>query len=132
MVQDMVTPTGIVVATLMLVMGCSMLFSTRNWLKLLDDYTEHPQRMLMPGLAMTVFGLVVVFNHNVWAGGWVVLVTVAGWLVLVKGLAFLFGPRLIEHHRILSPTVIKASMRAGGVSLILISIMLLLVLTGRA
>ena len=132
MVQDTVTPIGIVVATLMLVMGCSMLFSTRNWLKLLDDYTGHPQRMLMPGLAMTVFGLIVVFNHNIWERGWLVVITVAGWLVLIKGLAFLFGPKLIELHRVFSPGIIKVSMRTGGTGLILISIMLLLVLTGRA
>jgi hypothetical protein len=123
---------GFVVAVLMLVMGFSMLLSTSNWLRLLDNYSEQPQRMLMPGLAMTVFGLVVVFNHNVWTGGWPVVITVAGWLVMLKGLAFLFGPNLVRLHRVFPPGFIKIAIQAGGAGLLVISFMLLLVLSGRA
>lgn len=125
-------PVAIVTSALLLVLGCSMLFATRNWLALMAEYSEHPQRLLIPGLATVVFGLIVVFNHNVWSGGWVVVVSVAGWLILVKGLTFLFSPEVVRIHGRFSAPVIKLAMRVAGVVLILVSIMLLLTLTGRA
>ena len=71
-------PFAILTSALMLVLGCSMLFATRAWLALMNEYAEHPHRLLIPGLATVVFGLAVVFNHNLWDGGWVIAVTVAG------------------------------------------------------
>lgn len=125
-------PVAIITSALLLVLGCSMLFATRAWLALLDEYDENPHRMLIPGLATAVFGLIVVFNHNIWVRGWLVVVTVAGWLFLVKGLTFLLGPRIVQIHARFPRPVVKMAMRVGGVVLILLSLMLLLTLTGRA
>lgn len=124
-------PIAILTSALLLILGCSMLFATRAWLALIDEYAENPHRLLIPGLAVTVFGLVVVFNHNIWTGGWVVIVTVAGWLIVVKGLTFLLSPGMVQVQSKFPQTVVKMSMRAGGVILILLSLMLLLTLTGR-
>ena len=125
-------PVAIVTAALLLVLGSSLLFATRAWLALIAEYSRHPHRLLIPGLAAVVFGLVVVFNHNIWMRDWEVTVTIAGWLILVKGLTFLFSPDVVTIHEKFSPAVTKMTMRVGGVVLILLSIMLLLTLTGRA
>lgn len=131
MQHEATLPVAIVTSTLLLVLGCSMLFATRGWLKLIQEYSEHPYRLLLPGLATVVFGLIVVFNHNIWTGGWVVVVTVAGWLILIKGLVFLFSPRIVRIHELFPQAMLKMAMRVGGVVLILLSIMLLLTLTGQ-
>jgi hypothetical protein len=123
---------GLITSALLLIMGCSVLFATRNWLALIEEYSEHPYRLLVPGLATVVFGLIVVFNHNIWTGGWVVAVSVAGWLILIKGLSFLFSPGIVKLHEKFPRSMVKMAMRVGGVILILLSIMLLLTLTGRA
>lgn len=132
MEYEVTLPVAIVTSALLLVLGCSMLFTTRNWLVLMAEYSERPHRLLIPGLATVVFGLIVVFNHSLWSGGWVVVVSVAGWLILIKGLTFMFSPEVVRIHARFSPAVIKMAMRVGGVVLILLSIMLLLTLTGRA
>lgn len=132
MEHEATLPVAIVTSALLLVLGCSMLFATRNWLSLMAEYSEHPHRLLIPGLATVVFGLIVVFNHNLWTGGWVVAVSVAGWLILLKGLTFLFSPEAVRIQGRFPHSVIKMSMRVGGVILILLAIMLLLTLTGRA
>lgn len=45
------------------------------------------------GLILVAAGLAVVLSHNVWSGGPLpVIVTVVGWLTLIKGLLFLFLP----------------------------------------
>jgi hypothetical protein len=74
----------------------------------------------------------VVFNHNLWEGGWLIAVSVAGWLILIKGLTFLLSPDVVLIHRRFSQNTVKMAMRFGGAVLILLSIMLLLTLTGRA
>lgn len=49
-----------------------------------------PLMMFVFGLLALVAGLAMVLAHNIWSGGVLpVVVTILGWLVLVKGLLFL-------------------------------------------
>jgi vacuolar-type H+-ATPase subunit I/STV1 len=49
--------------------------------------------MLLIGVITLAAGLAMVLAHNIWSGGAVpVLVTLVGWITLVKGLLFLFLP----------------------------------------
>jgi hypothetical protein len=51
----------------------------------------------MSGILLFVAGLAIVRAHNVWAGGWPVLVTVLGWFALLSGLArMLFLTQIAE------------------------------------
>lgn len=132
MEYDTTLPIAIITSALLLVLGWSMLFATRPWLDLIEEYSRNPHRMLIPGLGMVVYGLVVIFNHSIWTGGWVVVVTVAGWLIFLKGLTFLLSPGIVKIQEHFPRSVVKVTARAGGVVLILLSLMLLLTLTGRA
>ncbi|MFZ0395411.1 MAG: hypothetical protein WBX09_04855 [Terracidiphilus sp.] len=50
-----------------------------------------PSLMFVLGLLALVAGLAMVLAHNIWSGGVLpVVVTIAGWLALLKGLLFLF------------------------------------------
>ena len=50
-----------------------------------------PAMMFMLGLLTLAAGLAMVLAHNIWSGGALpVVVTILGWLTLVKGVAFLF------------------------------------------
>jgi hypothetical protein len=45
------------------------------------------------GLVVVAVGVAMILRHNVWSGGALpVIVTVIGWLILIKGLLFLFLP----------------------------------------
>jgi hypothetical protein len=45
------------------------------------------------GLTIVAAGLAMILSHNVWSGGAVpVIVTVIGWLALIKGMVFLLLP----------------------------------------
>jgi hypothetical protein len=45
------------------------------------------------GLVVVAAGLAIVLTHNIWSGGVLtVIVTIIGWLTLIKGLVFLFVP----------------------------------------
>jgi hypothetical protein len=43
-------------------------------------------------MLLLVAGLAIVRVHNVWSGGWRVVVTVLGWLAVISGLLRMFLP----------------------------------------
>ncbi|HXX36742.1 MAG TPA: hypothetical protein VEP50_01120 [bacterium] len=53
--------------------------------------------MFVVGVITLAAGLAMVLAHNIWSGGaLVVIVTLIGWVTLIKGLLFLFLPPDIE------------------------------------
>jgi hypothetical protein len=51
----------------------------------------------LSGILLFVAGVAIVRAHNIWTGGWPVLVTVLGWLAILSGLVrMLFPIRLAE------------------------------------
>jgi hypothetical protein len=49
--------------------------------------------MLFLGIVVVIAGLAMVLTHNIWSGGTLtVLVTLAGWIALIKGALFLIVP----------------------------------------
>ena len=53
--------------------------------------------MLILGVITLAAGLAMVLPHNIWSGGVLaVIVTLVGWLALIKGLFFLFLPPEME------------------------------------
>ena len=52
--------------------------------------------MLIPSLAALIAGLAMVLSHNVWSGGALpVVVTLFGWVILLRGLLLLILPHEI-------------------------------------
>jgi hypothetical protein len=59
--------------------------------------------MFIVGILTLAGGLAMVLAHNVWSGGVsAVIVTLVGWLTLIKGLLFLFLPPEVEAEFFLS------------------------------
>jgi hypothetical protein len=58
---------------------------------------QNPSMMLIVGIITLAAGLAVVLAHNIWSGGaLVVVVTIVGWITLIKSLLFLFLPPEME------------------------------------
>jgi len=65
--------------------------------KIIDDYVDNRPLVFLISLIVTVAGLALVLSHNVWETSWVVIITLIGWLVLIKGVAMLLLPhKLLE------------------------------------
>jgi vacuolar-type H+-ATPase subunit I/STV1 len=58
---------------------------------------QNPSMMLIVGIITLAAGLAVVLAHNIWSGGALaVVVTLVGWITLIKSLFFLFVPPAME------------------------------------
>ena len=61
-------------------------------IKVLLGYIGTELGMMLCGVFSVVLGVVQVLSHNIWVKNWQVLVTILGWVLLVKGLFQLFMP----------------------------------------
>jgi vacuolar-type H+-ATPase subunit I/STV1 len=62
-----------------------------------------PAVMLLTGIIGVAVGLAMILAHNIWKGGALsVMVTIVGWLSLIKGLMMLLLPPGVEAEIILS------------------------------
>jgi len=58
---------------------------------MIKDIIKDKGLMMFGGALALIMGLLVVLTHNIWSADWIGLVTLLGWVVLVKGaVMFLF------------------------------------------
>jgi hypothetical protein len=72
--------------------AASMLLNSGSLPALIEQASHDPALILVSGVITFVAGLAIVRAHNVWTGGWNVVVTVLGWLFAVGGLARILFP----------------------------------------
>jgi hypothetical protein len=59
---------------------------------LAEQFARDPALIFVSGVLVFVAGIAIVSVHNIWAGGWPVLVTVLGWLAVLGGLVRMLFP----------------------------------------
>ena len=81
-----------VIGFYILFMSLSMLLQQQRFKKIMTDILGHQASLFICGTLNILFGLVILVPHNMWVAGWPVLITMIGWLTLLKGAATLFFP----------------------------------------
>ena len=72
-----------------------MVLNFGSFPELAEQVARDPGLIFLSGILLFVAGLAIVRVHNVWVGGWPVLVTVLGWVAVLSGLLrMLFPTRL--------------------------------------
>ena len=67
------------------------LFRRDMMVALVNDIVKKPELLFVFGVFDLVVGLSIVLSHNVW-DGWEMLITIIGWLALLKGVLRMFMP----------------------------------------
>ena len=106
-----------VAPVVMLVLGLSYLLATEHWVKLVREILETPHRFLVGALGLLAAGLVIVVARNWWQPSLGVVVTVFGWILVLKGAAFLLFPQISRGVAGWSEGLLKTSVRVGGLAL---------------
>ena len=79
---------------LMVAMGTALLVNRAGMTAMAIEFTRNQGLIFLAGMLALVAGVAIVRVHNVWSGGWPVIVTVLGWLSIVGGLARMWFPWL--------------------------------------
>lgn len=81
----------------------SMVIRKQDTVYAVAAFLRNPSTMLVLGIIAVAVGLAMVLAHNIWSGGaMTVVVTLVGWIALIKGLLILFLPADAEAEIILS------------------------------
>jgi hypothetical protein len=91
---------------LLVILGLWMLFYRDNMVKVWTAVKANPGILYVLGLLDLLVGLILVKAYNMWMSDMSVLVTILGWVILLKGVAAFFFPQVL----------LKQKMRGNNVS----------------
>ncbi len=76
-----------------LLIGLTMVVRKQATVEMVTELMHNPPAAWIAGLLALTAGLAMVLGHNVWSGGALpVVVTLVGWVALLKGILFLLLP----------------------------------------
>ena len=76
----------------LIAIAAAILLNFASFPELAEQISRDPGVIFLSGILLFVAGLAIARAHNVWAGGWPVLVTVLGWLAILSGLVRMLFP----------------------------------------
>ena len=82
------------IGPLLAAMGAAMLLNRDLFPAMISQLAQNYGLVFIAGMLALVAGIAIVRVHNIWSGGWPVIVTVFGWLAIVGGLARMWFPQL--------------------------------------
>jgi len=75
-----------------LVVAAGILFNRQFYRSFMEDFCKNTALIFLSGMFALLAGIVIVLLHNVWKADWAVIITVIGWLALVKGIWIIVLP----------------------------------------
>ena len=75
-----------------LAIGLGMLVNPRFYKEMLNKMIDNEAVLFVTGLSVFVIGYFLVAHHNIWTSGRTIIITIFGWLALLKGLMMVVIP----------------------------------------
>ncbi|MFH1218563.1 MAG: hypothetical protein V1679_01855 [Candidatus Peregrinibacteria bacterium] len=112
--------TSILVAKIMgvayVTLGLGLIINGAYYKKAFEEIIKSPGFMFLGGIMALVAGFLIVNVHNFWVKDWTVLVTIIGWLALIKGVLIFLLPNVLIS---ISKPLVKNPMIIGVFAVIL-------------
>jgi hypothetical protein len=80
---------------LLLAVGASILINPKPFQTMAGEVVRSITLVYLFGLFDFAAGLAIVLTHNVWVANWRVLITLIGWLTLIRGAVRILAPEAI-------------------------------------
>ena len=75
--------------------GIGILVNPDFYKKTFEDFVESSSAMYFGGIGALVIGYLIVAFHNTWTKDLSVIITIVGWIALIKGVLILVRPSLM-------------------------------------
>ena len=79
---------------ILVIIPLSFLVNSKNT-KTIFHIIEDEKMLLFVGMISTVLGIVSIVTYNIFDKSWQILITLLGWIILIKGIVLLFTPKII-------------------------------------
>lgn len=87
-----------IAAVIYLAAAAGALFSRSYYRRLIEDFYRNAAVVYLAGFMAVVLGSLVVVHHNLWVTDWRVLITILGWLALIKGVLLIVFPGFVQGY----------------------------------
>lgn len=77
------------------VVGVAILLHRQRFQTILQEFVHSATWLYFAGFIGLLAGLALLLTHNIWVLDWRVLITLIGWITLVRALITIFQPRWI-------------------------------------
>ena len=71
------------IGPILVVMAIGLLARQDSWRAMADEFLLSRPLLFLSGFLTLLGGLAIVNTHNIWTGGWPVIITILGWLALI-------------------------------------------------
>ena len=75
--------------------GVGILINPDFYKKVYQDFIDNGMALYLGGFTALAIGYLLVTFHNVWEMDWHVIITIFGWIALIKGMLILVRPQAI-------------------------------------
>ena len=79
--------------------GIAALSGKINFNKIVEDFEKSQGLTFLAGFITLIIGMLLVQYHNIWVKNWTVLITIIGWMSLLKGIMLIAFPRFISSFK---------------------------------
>ncbi|MHA1133139.1 MAG: hypothetical protein ACTSRM_02500 [Alphaproteobacteria bacterium] len=83
------------IGPLFFVIGLALLVSSAAYREAADEVIKSRALLYVFGCIGFAVGLAIVLTHNVWVWGWPVIITILGWLLMVRGALRILIPQQV-------------------------------------
>lgn len=94
--MDILTLTVKIMGVYLVVSGLFLVIRGKSVPLLLKDFFSHPAIVYLTGIILVFLSSMYLIQYNIWDNTWKTVVTVFAWLVMLKGLAYIFIPQTLN------------------------------------
>lgn len=88
-----------ILAVIYISIGISIVSGGLNLAKLIEDFSKSTALSFMTGFMVVIVAGILLQYHHDWPTDWTILVTIIGWVALIKGLFLLTFPKSILYFK---------------------------------
>jgi uncharacterized protein YjeT (DUF2065 family) len=108
------------IGPIFVIVGIGLLLNGDRYRAVIDEVMSSHTLLYVFGAIALTGGLAIVLTHNVWVWDWPVIITIVGWLMIVRGSFRIIFPQQVED--------LARKMVAGWSNILLISGLLVITL----
>jgi hypothetical protein len=97
-----------IIGPVMIIPAIGIFLNFNAYQGMIGEFSKSPSLCYLGGFMALLMGLIILQFHNRWEAGWSVVITILGWIALIKGVALIIFPG--SSWYVTSPTTLIISL----------------------
>lgn len=80
-----------------IIVAVGIMFNLEAYQKVMQDFFKNSALIYLGGVLALIIGLLIVLSHNLWIANWPIIITLFGWLGIIKGAWLIILPDVVAN-----------------------------------